>query len=391
MASAELCQDDFHFSSMETTEDMTRYVPGGYHPVIIGQHITNGASSYRIMHKLGFGSYATVWLAEKSNEPRSFVAMKITTADSASSSEADWLRRIQNAESSNIIELIDAFDLQGPNGIHSVLVTDVVAPVLSHPTSARWCKAVARGLAHAVKQLHASGIVHGDLHLGNVGIGLPQLADQDPDDVMQDLDTPEVTLVLTSDPRKQTPSLPAYVVAPCNLAAYSRRIPSSAQPQVKIFDFGNAHENGAPPVAFQCALEACSPEVVFARAVEKVGNPLIDTPSDVWALGAMIFELVTGSSLCRGLGMSALPVRMVEMTGTIPSHWQTWWNSLPRSPLDADAWWAQRRNQLVSRCADERDGDALLSMLRRVLVLDPAKRPSSAEVCHELWLEETMG
>lgn len=305
---------------METTEDITRYVPGGYHPVIIGQHIPNGASSYRIMHKLGFGSYATVWLAEKFDAPRSFVAMKITTADGASSREAEWLRRVQHTEPSNILQLVDAFELKGPNGTHSVLVTDVVAPVLSHPTSASWCKVIARGLAHAVKQLHASGIVHGgtaeiermyhwlilytDLHLGNVGVALPELADQDPDDVMHDLDTPETTLVLTSDPRKQTLSLPAYVVAPCDLVAYFRRTANPAQPQVKIFDFGNgeygfcalilkltyriAHEDGTPPTAFQCALEACAPEVAFARAIEKIDNPSIDAPADVWALGAMV-------------------------------------------------------------------------------------------------------
>lgn len=58
-----LTPGDFHFSSMET-EDMTRYVPGGYHPIVIGDILSpsskeskSGARQYRIVHKLGFGSW----------------------------------------------------------------------------------------------------------------------------------------------------------------------------------------------------------------------------------------------------------------------------------------------------------------------------------------------
>jgi hypothetical protein len=42
------------------TESPKTYKPGGFHPVELG-HIING---YRIIRKLGFGSYATVWLAK---------------------------------------------------------------------------------------------------------------------------------------------------------------------------------------------------------------------------------------------------------------------------------------------------------------------------------------
>jgi serine/threonine-protein kinase SRPK3 len=54
---------------METTEDMTRYVPGGYHPIVMGDILSpenseSWSRQYRIMHKLGFVSYTTVWLAQ---------------------------------------------------------------------------------------------------------------------------------------------------------------------------------------------------------------------------------------------------------------------------------------------------------------------------------------
>ena len=37
-----------------------RYVPGGYHPVNIGDMFHN---RYEVLRKLGFGQYSTVWLA----------------------------------------------------------------------------------------------------------------------------------------------------------------------------------------------------------------------------------------------------------------------------------------------------------------------------------------
>jgi non-specific serine/threonine protein kinase len=37
------------------------YRPGGYHPVIRGDFFNNG--QYKVIRKLGDGSYSTVWLA----------------------------------------------------------------------------------------------------------------------------------------------------------------------------------------------------------------------------------------------------------------------------------------------------------------------------------------
>lgn len=42
-------------------ESISRYCHGGYHPVRIGDVFDNG--KYRIVSKLGYGVYSTVWLA----------------------------------------------------------------------------------------------------------------------------------------------------------------------------------------------------------------------------------------------------------------------------------------------------------------------------------------
>lgn len=42
-------------------ERISRYRPGGYHPVCLGDKFNQ--DRYRVVHKLGWGGYSTVWLA----------------------------------------------------------------------------------------------------------------------------------------------------------------------------------------------------------------------------------------------------------------------------------------------------------------------------------------
>ena len=153
---------------MHTTESITRYVSGGYHPIAIGDVLgPTPESGYRIVHKLGYGSSATVWLAQKTNSSNSFVALKVTTADSYKSLWKECIM-LETAcigiEGSHILTLLDHFTLRGPNGIHYVLVMDVVVPLLSllyNDSTPLWRKSVARDLTQAVAQLHTKRIVHG--------------------------------------------------------------------------------------------------------------------------------------------------------------------------------------------------------------------------------------
>lgn len=42
-------------------EKLSKYRPGGYHPVSLGDTFKDGR--YEIHHKLGWGGFSTVWLA----------------------------------------------------------------------------------------------------------------------------------------------------------------------------------------------------------------------------------------------------------------------------------------------------------------------------------------
>ena len=43
-------------------EEMSKYQPGGFHPVCLGDTFKD--DRYKIHHKLGWGGYSTVWLAK---------------------------------------------------------------------------------------------------------------------------------------------------------------------------------------------------------------------------------------------------------------------------------------------------------------------------------------
>ena len=49
------------YSCTVEAEPLNRYRIGGYHPVHLGDTFKN--DRYKILHKLGWGSYSTVWLA----------------------------------------------------------------------------------------------------------------------------------------------------------------------------------------------------------------------------------------------------------------------------------------------------------------------------------------
>ncbi|KAG6224476.1 hypothetical protein E4U34_000292, partial [Claviceps purpurea] len=108
-------------------EDISQYRFGRYHRIHIDDRLNK---RYRVVHKLGHGSFSTVWLAldEKTTK---YVAIKVGTTDT-SRSEIDIISQItQNAVMDNVRTdqkllfptVLDRFDIIGPNGAHPCLVT----------------------------------------------------------------------------------------------------------------------------------------------------------------------------------------------------------------------------------------------------------------------------
>lgn len=110
------------YQPQEEVENLERYRAGGYHPVNLGDTFSN--DRYRIIHKLGWGSYSTVWLARDSVMDR-YVALKIiAAAASINSAESRIMRHLhetagaQVAGSNHVVSLLDEFYIDGPDGRH---------------------------------------------------------------------------------------------------------------------------------------------------------------------------------------------------------------------------------------------------------------------------------
>ncbi|KAI0630627.1 kinase-like protein [Trametes polyzona] len=393
---------------MGTTEELERYCPGGYHPVVIGDMLDAEPGlappqrRYRVLHKLGFGSYATVWLG-RDTRTSTFVALKITTAEpgDGQSQEAQMLSMLAFRR---VVTLHDQFTIDGLNGTHHVLVMDVVVPILSLLESSSgpsWRKSVARDIVLAVAQMHRAGIKHGDLHLGNLGCAFPELNHQSEDHGLQDLSPYEITIVLPSDPSKQTSSLPPYVVAPYDLGKDARRLRSEeALPEVKIIDFGSARglEEPAAGGGVRCAIEACAPEVAFTRIALNNMDPQWGPAADVRAVGAMLYEIVSGSPLISRCGFGdGLLRRMAVLAGALPVDWQAYWQSSPclRNICEPSLYlntvekWKTRHQMLRPGCVDDMEANALVGLLQKILVLDPEKRPSLEDVLKDPWFAKS--
>ena len=103
-----------------------------------------------------------------------------------------------------------------------------------------------------------------------------------------------------------------------------------------------------------------------------------------------IYALLTRAPLFHGIGHKALIGCAVNMAGYVPPAWQTWWDSNDHLTLtdDAEAYWLQSREYIREGCLDDEDTDTVISLLRRILALDPSARPSCEEILQDPWFRD---
>lgn len=167
-------------------EPLERYCPGGFHPVALADTFKDGR--YVVRHKLGHGGFSTVWLAldEQHRDPPSrYVAIKIKSSSSSEMGiEADpEVVRLRQLEEHYLkgsqdrprpyAQLLDHFSIEGPNGRHNCLVTELLGPsiasvhslygqleqVLRPETILR----ASRQLLQGIEFVHQAGLAHGGM------------------------------------------------------------------------------------------------------------------------------------------------------------------------------------------------------------------------------------
>lgn len=165
----------FNIGFLDDVEDRELYRAGGFHPTDLGDVFSCGR--YKVIHKLGYGGFATVWLA-RDQQANSNVALKILAADATKDCrELDIFEFISEDHSSSFYEpgrahipqLLDHFSFDGPNGRHLCLVLPAFGPsvhqVMKTSETRRLSAATARSVSlqatRALATLHSLGLGHG--------------------------------------------------------------------------------------------------------------------------------------------------------------------------------------------------------------------------------------
>jgi serine/threonine protein kinase len=163
------------------TEDIGKYCEGGLCPIELGDRLAN---RFTVLHKLGYGGFATVWLVRDDEELHGrYVALKVLSASLSQhyepASVIDRLRQFENDNGSPcpfVLELEHVFHTSR-NGRHLCQVLPVLGPSLASLNTfdnrlyLPFAKSFARQLAKALNTLHCLGICHGGEPLAPSPVG----------------------------------------------------------------------------------------------------------------------------------------------------------------------------------------------------------------------------
>jgi len=285
------------------------YRPGSYHPVHLGDVLQD---RYRIIRKLGYGSFSTTWLAVDLRSD-CLVALKITVAslDKEVTNQTMAIHKtLPQTEPQPIVSLRDVFELTGPNGRHACFVLEPMGPHISALLQRRpefqnrdlepWerrprfpkqlAQRVLRDTLLGLRLLHKHGIVHGDLHPGNILANIQPLGETlnnaTVESKLQQL--PSQGNLLQRRDGRSDPWAPSYLLEPAPL---QDQVSFDLDPVVKVADLGAAFFEDQPPAAVVTPVALRAPETILRDGL-RLGMGI-----DIWAFGCLAFELLTGRAL----------------------------------------------------------------------------------------------
>ncbi|PWY84060.1 kinase-like protein [Aspergillus eucalypticola CBS 122712] len=370
---------------------MEYYKAGGYHSVTIGDYFHH---RYRVVHKLGHGTYSTIWLARDEVSNR-YVAVKICTADSNPREE----NQSTHIDHDLIPTISDIFNIQGPNGNHTCLVTRPARMSLSDAKNGSWISLFQLELMIAVQYIHSQGIVHGDLHRGNILLRLSRDFDELSTEMLYEkYGEPVLEPVNRLDGKEIPPDVPQHGVVPIWLGEASEDV-TLPEAKILVSDFGEAfcptHEQ---------KFESHTPLLVRPPEARFEPTRPLTFSSDIWTLACTIWDIMGQRTLFEGLltNDDDMTSQQVDLLGPLPSEWLTKWKeirnkdskSTHQPSTSSTRSWEDRfeKHMQQSRIREgmppfeSRERDAFISMLRSMLRFRPEDRPSAQQVLESEWM-----
>ncbi|KAJ5356043.1 hypothetical protein N7517_010652 [Penicillium concentricum] len=406
--------DEWRFNPItlpcEWVED---YRPGGYHPVVIG----NVLNQYKVIRKLGDGSYSTVWLARDLKNSR-YVALKILVSEISGSIELRLLHHITEiAEGTqHITRFLGEFEHRGPNGVHKCLVFEPMGPSVNSMVEElpqfnprkqemkvryppQMAKSILKQSLQALVFLHENGIAHGDFQPGNILCALNNI-DSTPEELLrqEDIQAESISPPIQRLDGKQDKWAPRYLSVAQSLVPFTSYDEGL---KVKLSDMGGAYFFTDPPKKPVTPLGLRAPELILTGAVN---NTL-----DVWSFGCVLFELIIGQPLfCVPWSKREDDDHLLSLTaqlGALPDelfkHWAS--SSLyftperklyncqlggvppEEEPLILEQMSMEESFDRADPDIDEEEAYKVKALIRWILQYDPARRPSPAEILADSW------
>ncbi|KAF7545128.1 hypothetical protein G7046_g9635 [Stylonectria norvegica] len=384
--------DSFFYTGDEFLfEDLLKYRKHGLHPVIIGDVLPKPCTCashpektprYRIILKLGRGAFSTVWLARDLAHKR-FVSVKIGvgTKSILRSNEAEILASIhgggfQKPGYDHIIDLFDDFIIEGPNGFHECLVTEVIAP-LAEPWILDQCP------SHVVRQLSRQ-LLEGPAPR-KPGVALPQLDQFEEDDIVEHFSNPELVPVVPRDTSLSMQHLPPYLVGAVDMVDFFRsRRAFHAGPDtcLKILDFGRARWANKPskPLLGATPQVISPPENILCQKYvdrAKAGS-MWDIQADIWAVGCTMYEIQTRSRLMNTFcPLDKYLSAIIKLGGPAPRALAEQWpkhefQDEVSATIDRGAAWEEREKH--NPWANKEKRDLFVDLVKKMVVTNSEER-----------------
>ncbi|KAK2603658.1 hypothetical protein QQS21_004131 [Conoideocrella luteorostrata] len=396
------------YEFVDEVEDIFRYAVGGFHPVRIGDCYHD---RYRVVHKLGHGACATIWLA-RDVRLRKYVALKIGMAD-RKTNEAAILTALEKDKparnrNSPFPLLLDQFSLTGPNGKHKCLVMEAARCSLAASKEASWirlfhlktARILSAQITMAIHQMHSKGYIHNDLHLGNVLLQLScSFAALSEEQLYSQFGWPIPQAVVREDKARLSPNVPAYVYEAVWLGMPTEDV-AIQDAKIMLSDFGVAFMPSK-----ESRLQSNTPINVRPPETRFEHNTPLTPASDIWSLACMIWDIMAQRPLFGEILATSdmMTSQQVNALGVLPRDWWDKWNARSEfftqdgTPIESRRTpsWSHRferdiqeprRENNLGGSLDIEEQQAFTCMLQSMLRYQPANRPTAEEVLNTEWM-----
>ncbi|KAJ5383744.1 hypothetical protein N7517_001655 [Penicillium concentricum] len=335
-----------------------------------------------------------------SDSEEAYVAIKISTSKTETDTPTQEFETMSQLASidprpQHVIQMLDNFDLEGPNGMHKCFVLETLGPNVDdmvdfHTRDSRvpgkLAKILAKQALVGLESLHRHKIGHGDLHTRNLAFTIPSMHGLPEERFMELLSKPDIGKVTRSDGKPIDIGVPEYLVGH---TLYRREALSFDT--IKIIDFGESFTLDKPPRNLNTPLAIRAPEILF--------NDRLDYRVDLWAMGCMLFELFVGQTPFDSL-MGTPPMLAAQMqemiSDSLPVRWQGSWlemrkeitpSSEPEIKLQE---WLEELYFVSDRKAELTKDDIvqLGGIIRKLLRFEPSARASAEEILNDPWFRD---